>query len=299
MEFLLIIVLVWFAVSFGMHYLPDRLGPEQYGDSLRDLGKEGETKQAISFLADHAFSVLIVDADDNLYDVIGFDKPPNRRTRAKLQADCQEAIQDPENPVRQLGWVLVERGYYTDEEIARHIARGSRAARALAQDPQLGDVGLAAPVIRDDRMPPVFGELDSVATEAFEFLVSEHDSKVPVVQYWRDYFLVYELPSYVTISVGMERSWLVPFIFVQFSADALGRRELRDILRELDVPVDTAGFPLCESIKEKGVPHGMVLHKTKRAQLEAEWPVYLEVYAKALREHYDAVVERIMLGEEA
>ena len=43
----------------------------------------------------------------------------------------------------------------------------------------------------------------------------------------------------------------------------------------------------------------MVLHKPKRAQLEAEWPVYLEVYAKALRERYDAVVERIMLGEEA
>lgn len=65
-------------------------------------------------------------------------------------------------------------------------------------------------------IPGYFREFDRVAQESFGFLVSEK----PTVEFWRDYYLAYELPNDKKMGVGIERGMGVPR--PRRSADARG-----------------------------------------------------------------------------
>lgn len=140
-------------------------------------------------------------------------------------------------------------------------------------------------------LPGVFRQLDEVAYDCFGFLEQEADCPEPTVEYWRDYFLAYQLADDVRLRVGMERSWLLPFLFVDYRDQGHVQFELREILRELDVTVDTARFPACDQLSSSEGSGKLALHASKKTVLESEWPEYLRQYSTALRQHFDDVLD--------
>ena len=140
-------------------------------------------------------------------------------------------------------------------------------------------------------IPDEFRELDKVASESLAFLVHEKGCTGPTVEYWRDYFLVYQLSDDLLFKVGMERSWLVPFLFLEYYWEGgLTHFELDKVLNKLGIAVDTTAFPVCQGLADKSIS---MKSATQEEQLKQEWPRYLRAYAKALREHFDAVIDHV------
>ena len=104
-------------------------------------------------------------------------------------------------------------------------------------------------------IPDQFREFDRVARESFSFLIRDRGCSEPTVEYWRDYYLAYEPPSDVKISVGTERGmgpagWLGVFINIAYRGEGHVLFFLDDILGKLGVPTEAGkqGWP--KSIQE-------------------------------------------------
>lgn len=137
--------------------------------------------------------------------------------------------------------------------------------------------------------PPLFRELDRVAAESFASLVSDKQCIGPTVEYWRDYFLVYQAPKDVRIRVGMERDWPVPFIFLEYKNDGHVFFDFRQVLGALQISIDSSEFSTCESLAESGWSEG-VLSGIPEEQLTSEWTRYLVEYSQTLRAHFEEVL---------
>ncbi|MCP3963793.1 MAG: hypothetical protein GY719_38645 [bacterium] len=120
-------------------------------------------------------------------------------------------------------------------------------------------------------IPEYFREFDRVVRESFDFLVSEKGCSEPTVEYWRDYYLAYELPSDIKINVGTERGmgragWFGVFINIAYLDKGHVLFFLDSVLEELGIPVEAG---------------------------QQSWPVSIKEYATAVREHFDSVVDYI------
>jgi hypothetical protein len=117
-------------------------------------------------------------------------------------------------------------------------------------------------------IPKAFREFDEVAQKSFAFLVHEKACLEPTVEYWRDFYLVYQVPDDVRISVGTERGmgpagWLGVFINIAYRNSGHVLFSLDEILEELAI-TGQAGQP--------------------------PWPSNLQLYAEVLKEHFEEIV---------
>ena len=120
-------------------------------------------------------------------------------------------------------------------------------------------------------IPDYFREFDRVAQESFEFLVSEKGCSEPTVEYWRDYYLAYETPTNIKISVGTERGmakvgWLGVFINIAYLEKGHVLFFLDSVLEELGIPVNAK---------------------------QQSWPDNIKEYAAVVASHFDAIVDYI------
>ncbi len=92
-----------------------------------------------SFATENEYIALIVDSDENVIDVLGFDSAPNFKTKRKMNADCRAIIHDPANETHHVAWSLHTRSYVTEEELARGVRATAQLARALAAREQRGE----------------------------------------------------------------------------------------------------------------------------------------------------------------
>lgn len=120
-------------------------------------------------------------------------------------------------------------------------------------------------------IPDQFREFDRVARESFSFLVSEKGCSEPTVEYWRDYYLAYELPRDIKINVGTERGmgksgWLGVFINIAYLGEGHVLYFLGSVLEELRIPVG--------------------------AEQQA-WPVSVKEYATAVKDNFESVIDYI------
>ena len=104
-------------------------------------------------------------------------------------------------------------------------------------------------------IPDQFREFDRVARESFSFLVQERGCPDPTVEYWRDYYLAYELPTDIKISVGTERGmgdagWLGVFINIAYKDEGHVLFFLDSVLEELGVSTGAKKLSWSSSIKE-------------------------------------------------
>ena len=93
------------------------------------------------------------------------------------------------------------------------------------------------------------------ASSAFRFLVEERGFEDPVVEFARDYFLVYvRSEDALKVSVGLERDWLVPFISVEIPGEEQLYAYLPRVVTKLGLNIDTSGFARCHEIEEAPIP---------------------------------------------
>lgn len=120
-------------------------------------------------------------------------------------------------------------------------------------------------------IPDYFREFDRVARESFSFLVSEKGCSEPTVEYWRDYYLAYELPSDVKISVGTERGigkagWLGVFINIAYLDKGHVLFFLDSVLEKLGIPAGAG---------------------------QQSWPNSIKEYATIVKEHFESIVDYV------
>jgi len=120
-------------------------------------------------------------------------------------------------------------------------------------------------------IPDQFREFDRVARGSFRFLVQERGCAHPTVEYWRDYYLAYELPSDIKISVGTERGisgagWLGVFINIAYKDEGHVLFFLDSVLEELGV-------------------------STRAGKLS--WPSSIKEYSAVFEEHFDSIVDYV------
>ena len=120
-------------------------------------------------------------------------------------------------------------------------------------------------------IPDEFREFDRVARESFGFLVQEMGCSEPAVEYWRDYYLVYELLDDVKINVGTElgmgeAGWLGVYPSIAYRGEGHVLFFLDGILEELGVPVGAGERP---------------------------WPDNVKEYAAVVEEHFDRIVDYV------
>lgn len=120
-------------------------------------------------------------------------------------------------------------------------------------------------------IPDYFREFDRVARESFSFLVSENGCSEPTVEYWRDYYLAYELPSDLKINVGTERGIgkagrLGVFINIAYVGEGLVLFFLDPVLEELGIPVGAG---------------------------QQSWPNNIKEYAAVVKEHFESIVDYV------
>jgi len=120
-------------------------------------------------------------------------------------------------------------------------------------------------------IPEYFREFDRVARESFSFLVSEKGCAEPTVEYWRDYYLAYEFPSDIKISVGTERGigkvgWLGVFINIAYLDEGHVLFFLDSVLEELGSPAGAG---------------------------KQSWPSSIKEYATVVKENFESIVDYV------
>lgn len=137
------------------------------------------------------------------------------------------------------------------------------------------------------------------ARQAFDFLHTEKDYLEPFTEFGRDFVVIYASPVEATrITIGWERSWFVPIIFIERSYP--GTTELehiapQDILPRLNVMVDSTSFPNCAKIVRRTTPgpQELWIHWRRKQEIVAEYPHFLNEHSRVLRLNYDHVVAQV------
>ena len=149
----------------------------------------------------------------------------------------------------------------------------------------------------------VLEPFENAARRLFQFLTEDKGFSGAVVERGRDFFLVYDDPNGGRrISIGLEKNCLVPFIFIETSTPT-GRvhAHLPSTLKKLNIDVDAGQFPYCNELLSYCEPQAIVpdlsssrsqdIHKEYWQELSGEYVHFLEVYASALRRHFDRIME--------
>lgn len=135
------------------------------------------------------------------------------------------------------------------------------------------------------------------ADPAFDFLLEEKGYFEPAVHYGRAYSLEYDGPTKdYSVTIEWDRYEYVPFLGIKSIRDeGIVVVGLQELLKKLDIHVDTSDCPLCEKLAdvEFNFLRKIWVNLRRRREVLDQLPRFLKAYGDALRANYDAVLEQV------